>query len=78
MSDANAYAVGDKAGEQWALAMSPDGHYLAATTHDGRVNVYDTTQIQSEVKAPEKVAHFETKGSFGMCVDIVSFTRLLR
>lgn len=51
--------------------MNPEGRFLAATTHDGRVNVYDTTTIQGEVKAPEKVAQFETKGSFGMCVDIV-------
>jgi len=51
--------------------MNPEGRFLAATTHDGRVNVYDTMKIQGEVKEPEKVAHFETKGSFGMCVDIV-------
>jgi len=51
--------------------MSPEGRYLAATTHDGRVNVYDTSKLQGEVKTPEKVAQFETKGSFGMCVDIV-------
>lgn len=66
------WCLGEKAGEHWALALSPEGRYLAATTHDGRVNVYDTTTITGEVKKAEPVVQFETKGSFGMCVDIVS------
>lgn len=61
-----------KAGEHWALAMSPEGKFLAATTHDGRVNVYDTTGIEGDVKAAQTITQFETKGSFGTCVDIVS------
>lgn len=55
--------------------MSPEGNYLAATTHDGRVNVYDTTKIYEEVKAAQTVTQFETKGSFGTCVDIVSLVQ---
>jgi hypothetical protein len=51
--------------------MSPEGKFLAATTHDGRVNVYDTTKINEEVTAAQTLAQFETKGSFGTCVDIV-------
>ena len=62
---------GEKAGEHWALAISPEGKFLATTTHDGRVNVYDTTKINEEVKAAQTLAQFETKGSFGTCVDIV-------
>lgn len=64
--------TGEKAGENWALAMSPEGKFLAATTQDGRVNVYDTTKINEETKAAQTLAQFETKGSFGTCVDIVS------
>lgn len=52
--------------------MSPEGKFLAATTHDGRVNVYDTTGIEGDVKAAQTITQFETKGSFGTCVDIVS------
>jgi superkiller protein 8 len=63
--------LGEKAGEHWALAISPEGKFLATTTHDGRVNVYDTTKINEEVKAAQTLAQFETKGSFGTCVDIV-------
>lgn len=63
--------LGDKAGEHWALALSSEGNFLAATTQDGRVNVYDTTKINEDVKAAQTLAQFETKGSFGTCVDIV-------
>lgn len=66
--------IGDKAGEHWALALSSEGNFLAATTQDGRVNVYDTTKINEDVKATQTLAQFETKGSFGTCVDIVSYT----
>ena len=56
------------AGEHWAIALSEDGRYFAATTHEGRINVYDTTTI-SDGKA-QKITQYETKGSFGMSVDI--------
>lgn len=56
-----------KPGEIWAVALSAgDGKYLAATTYDGRVNVWD---LQSEKR--DKITQWETKGSFGMCIDLV-------
>lgn len=60
-----------KAGEHWALALSEDGRYLACTTHDGRINVYDTSTLAEDGKV-KGIAHYETKGSFGMSVDIAS------
>jgi len=56
------------AGEAWAVALSEDGKYLACTTHDGRVYVYDTTTLQ--YGKAERIASYETKGSFGMAVDL--------
>lgn len=57
---------GIKAGEVWALALSEDGQYLASTTYDGRINVWDTVATERE-----KIRHYDTKGSFGMCIDLV-------
>ncbi|KAF7543050.1 hypothetical protein G7Z17_g11060 [Cylindrodendrum hubeiense] len=58
-----------KPGEAWALALSEDGKYLATTTNDGRVNVWN---IADENKP--KIREYETgspgSGSFGMCVDL--------
>ena len=58
-----------KPGEVWALALSEDGSYLASTTNDGRINVWDIT---GEKKT--KIQEYETgsagSGSFGMCVDL--------
>ena len=54
-----------KAGQVWAVSMSGDGQYLAGTTHDGRVKVWDLNN------GKQKIREFETKGSFGMCVDMV-------
>ena len=62
--------VGSKtAGEVWSVALSEDGQYLAATSVDGRIRVWDTTN-----EAKEKIQEYETKGSFGMCVDLVRLT----
>ncbi|KAL9028317.1 MAG: hypothetical protein Q9196_003301 [Gyalolechia fulgens] len=57
---------GNKAGEVWAIALSADGQYLAATSIDGRINVWDI------VGGNTKIREFETKGSFGMAIDLVS------
>lgn len=57
-----------KAGEHWAPALSENGQYLACTTSDGRINVYNT-QTVSEGMA-EKITEYQTKGFFGMSVDI--------
>ncbi|KFG79385.1 putative meiotic recombination protein Ski8/Rec14 [Metarhizium anisopliae] len=58
-----------KPGEVWAVALSEDGSYLASTTNDGRINVWDITD---EKKA--KIMEYETgsagSGSFGMSVDL--------
>ncbi|RDL38042.1 uncharacterized protein BP5553_05475 [Venustampulla echinocandica] len=52
----------NKAGEVWAIALSEDGQFLASTTYDGRINVWDL--------AGGKIREYETKGSFGLCIDI--------
>ncbi len=61
-----------KAGETWAVSLSDDGKFLASTTHDGRINVWDIADTGSR----EKIREFETKGSFGMSIDMVR-SRLL-
>jgi superkiller protein 8 len=53
---------GNKAGEIWAIALSEDGQFLASTSYDGRINVWDMDS--------RKIREYETKGSFGMCIDI--------
>jgi superkiller protein 8 len=60
-------------GTYWAPALSSDGQFLALTTLDGRVDVYDTASIspRTDSSSPtERLTQYETKGSFGMCVDI--------
>ena len=37
---------------------------MASTTYDGRINVWDL------VNGRNKIREFETKGSFGMCIDL--------
>ena len=61
---------GNKAGEMWAIALSEDGQYLASTSYDGRINVWDT------LASREKIREYETKGSFGMAIDISPDGRL--
>lgn len=56
---------GNKAGEIWAIALSEDGQYLASTSVDGRVNVWDNSANCT------KIREFETKGNFGMSIDLV-------
>lgn len=55
---------GNKVGETWAVALSEDGQYLAATSFDGRINVWDNLANGA------KIREFETKGSFGMSIDL--------
>jgi len=50
----------------WALALSADGNYLASTSIDGRISVWDL-----RAESMPKIREYETKGSFGMCVDLV-------
>ncbi|KAK5131375.1 hypothetical protein LTR08_000978 [Meristemomyces frigidus] len=56
------------AGEHWALALSPEGRYLASTIHAGRINVYDTAALASP--SARKITTYETKPSFGLSVDV--------
>jgi superkiller protein 8 len=57
------------AGELWAIALSEDGQYLASTTYDGRVNVWDLLGDRGAT-----IREYETgsagSGSFGLCVDM--------
>jgi WD40 repeat protein len=55
---------GNAAGETWAIALSEDGHFLGSTTYDGRINIWDL------VDGRKKIREYETKGSFGMCIDM--------
>lgn len=57
----------EQVGDVWALALSEDGRFLASTTYDGRINVWDV----STPNAREKIRRYETKGSFGLCLDLV-------
>jgi superkiller protein 8 len=54
----------NKAGEIWAIALSEDGQFLAGTSYDGRINVWDLLADRM------KIREYETKGSFGMCIDM--------
>lgn len=56
---------GNKAGEIWAITLSEDGQYLASTSIDGRINVWDN--LANRIKIRE----FETRSSFGMSIDLV-------
>ena len=56
----------NKAGEVWAPALSADGQYLAATSGDGRINVWDI----ADPKDPRRWTEYSSKGSFGMCIDL--------
>jgi superkiller protein 8 len=54
-----------KLSEVWAVTLSSDGQYLAGTTSDGHIKIWDLFDSATQIR------DFETKGSFGMCVDLV-------
>lgn len=59
------------AGEVWAVALSEDGRFLAATTYDGRINVWDVSAGGPGTKIQEyETAGASAAGSFGLCVDL--------
>ncbi|KAK2597987.1 Ski complex subunit Rec14 [Conoideocrella luteorostrata] len=58
-----------KPGEVWALALSEDGSYLASTTIDGRINVWNLAD-ESKPKIQEYETGSAGSGSFGMSVDL--------
>ncbi|PNY26115.1 WD40/YVTN repeat-like-containing domain protein, partial [Tolypocladium capitatum] len=58
-----------KPGEVWALALSENGDFLASTTNDGRINVWDILG-EKETKIQEYETGSAGSGTFGMCVDL--------
>ncbi|EED20312.1 meiotic recombination protein Ski8/Rec14, putative [Talaromyces stipitatus ATCC 10500] len=50
--------------EAWAICLSEDGRYLAGTTHDGHIKVWDLNN------KGEQFRDYETKGAFGACLDM--------
>lgn len=54
-----------KPGDAWAIALSADGKYLAASSLNGKIHVWS---LEEENKP--KIREYETKGSFGMCIDL--------
>jgi len=55
--------------DAWALALSADEQYLAVTTHDGRVAVWDLV-AQAKAQVYEPVAGGAGAGNFGLAVDL--------
>ncbi|KAI1839829.1 hypothetical protein JX265_005113 [Neoarthrinium moseri] len=67
--DTSSGSASKRAGEVWAVALSEDGAFLAATSYDGRINVWGL-----ETPEGKKIQEYETgsagSGSFGLCVDL--------
>lgn len=61
------FADQNKPGEIWAIALSADGQYLASSSINGKINVWST----SKAEGMPRIREYETKGSFGLCVDLV-------
>ncbi|KAJ9665073.1 Ski complex subunit Rec14 [Coniosporium apollinis] len=66
--------VPPRAGELWAVALSGDGRYLASSSYDGKVSMWD---LAAGDGTATRIRHYETKGSFGTCVDISTDAALL-
>lgn len=63
-----------KTGDAWAIALSADENYLAVTTHDGKIHVWDLV-------GKRRIQTYETGsgaggGSFGLAVDLSRDGRL--
>jgi len=56
----------NKPGEVWAIALSADGLYLASSSINGKINVWSLDKAQDM----PRIREYETKGSFGLCVDL--------
>lgn len=66
-----------KAGELWAIALDEEGKFLVGTTYDGRVNVWELQGQIDEKSGNEQLkansfATWETRGGYGLAVDVVS------
>ncbi|RAL00230.1 SKI complex subunit WD repeat protein SKI8 [Aspergillus ibericus CBS 121593] len=55
----------------WAIALSEDGQYLAGVTQDGHIRVWDLDTNGEEIR------DYETKGSFGTCIDLSADGRFI-
>ncbi|KAK2735960.1 hypothetical protein FQN57_001033 [Myotisia sp. PD_48] len=60
-----------KISDIWAVALSANAQYITGTTHDGHIKVWDTQN------GLERVCDFETRGSFGLCLDVSPNGRLI-
>ncbi|KAI4679891.1 hypothetical protein J4E81_010296 [Alternaria sp. BMP 2799] len=56
----------NKPGEIWAIALSADGQYLASTSINGKINVWSLNKDEGM----PRIREYETKGSFGLSVDL--------
>jgi superkiller protein 8 len=54
-----------KQSDAWAITLSDDAKYLAATTHDVHIKVWDLASNGEQFRS------YETKGTFGTCIDMV-------
>ncbi|KAF2732455.1 WD40 repeat-like protein [Polyplosphaeria fusca] len=55
-----------KPGDIWAIALSADGNYLASSSINGKIHVWSLNKAEGT----PKIREYETKGSFGLCVDL--------
>ncbi|KAF9887432.1 hypothetical protein FE257_010149 [Aspergillus nanangensis] len=55
----------------WAVALSEDGQYLAGASQDGHIKVWDLGANG------EQIRDHETKGSFGICIDLSADGRFI-
>ncbi|KAE8156052.1 WD40 repeat protein [Aspergillus tamarii] len=55
----------------WAIALSDDGQYLAGVSQDGHIRVWDLDANG------EQIRYYETKGSFGTCIDLSADGRFI-
>jgi superkiller protein 8 len=62
-----------KAGEAWAVSLDAEGRYLATSSYDGRIGVWD---LSLGPDGWAKVREYETKGSFGLCVTMSADQKL--
>ena len=60
-----------KKGEIWAVALDSEGDHAVATTQDGRNHVWNLVKSEEKVVA-KHFAEYETRGGFGLAVDVVS------
>lgn len=69
-SEAGEIQAAKKAGELWAVCLDTEGRFLVGTTSDGRVNVWEVITGDGNSATAKKFAEWETRGTFGLAVDI--------